>query len=153
MPSSSKPAPNVQPANLVERLFNRAFGWLIALGLAPANFYLLDVKGRKSGRTYSTPVDLLAYGGRDYLVAPRGRTQWVRNAEASATVTLRQKGSSRRYTVREIPPHERAPILKAYLDAYRAQVQRFFPVEAGSPVEAFEPLVERYPAFELRAQG
>ena len=34
---------------------------------------------------------------------------------------------------------------------YTHQVQRFFPVKAGSPVEAFDALAPRYPAFELRA--
>src|SRR5438552_2889966 len=32
-----------------------------------------EVRGRKSGRTYSTPIDLLELNGKRYLVAPRGR--------------------------------------------------------------------------------
>jgi hypothetical protein len=44
---------------------------------------------------------------------------------------------------------ERPPILKAYLDQFRREVQRFFTVPAGSPVEAFAPLAYRYPTFEL----
>ena len=40
-------------------------------------------------------------------------------------------------------------ILKAYLDAYRREIQAYFPVPAGSPVEAFSALAGRYPVFAL----
>jgi hypothetical protein len=39
--------------------------------------------------------------------------------------------------------------LKAYLDQFKKEVQGYFPVPAGSGVEAFQPLVGNYPAFEL----
>ena len=142
----------LEPPTRVETLFNRVFGWLVGLGLAPSNFHLLEVKGRKSGRTYSTPVDLLPLDGRLYLVAPRGRTQWVRNAEAAGVVTLRQGRRATAYTLRALGDAEKPPVLKAYLDAYRGQVQRFFPVKAGSPVDAFVALADRYPAFEVHAR-
>ncbi len=145
--------PTVAPLNLLEVVFNRCFGWLVGLGLAPASFYLLEVQGRKSGRIYSTPVDLLHLDGKSYLVSPRGQTQWVRNARAGGVVTLRRGRRAVRYTVREVGDEGKATILKAYLDAFRRQVQRFFPVPAGSPVEAFAVLTARYPAFELRREG
>jgi hypothetical protein len=66
----------------VEKLFNRLFGFLVGLGFGLEHNYLLQVRGRKSGRVYSTPVNVLDVAGKRYLVAPRGRTQWVRNAEA-----------------------------------------------------------------------
>ena len=133
-----------------EAAFNRLVGWLVGLGLMPANFYLLEVPGRKSGRTYSTPVDLLSHAGRTYLVAPRGETQWVRNARASGAVTLRRGRAAERHALRELGDDEKPEVLKAYLDTYKRQVQRFFPLEAGSPVAAFRPLTARYPAFELQ---
>ena len=78
----------------VEKIFNRTFGYLVGLGLGPSHIYLLEVRGRKSGKLFSTPVDLLELQGTRYLVAPRGRTQWVRNAEAAGEITLK-KGSTR----------------------------------------------------------
>ncbi len=135
--------------SLLDATFNRLFGWLVGLGLAPSNFYLLQVRGRKSGRIYSTPVDLLVQAGKRYLVSPRGYTQWMRNAKASGTVTLKRGRTVEQYTVREVSTQQKPEILKAYLDTYKSQVQRFFPVPAGSPAEAFVSLAERYPAFEL----
>jgi deazaflavin-dependent oxidoreductase (nitroreductase family) len=132
-----------------ERFFNRLFGFLVGMGIGFRYNYLLQVRGRKSGKIYSTPIDLLELGGKKFLVAPRGRTQWVRNAEAAGEVTLK-KGSLRlRFRLRSIPESDRPPLLKAYLDQFKREVQSYFPVPAGSPVEVFVPLATTYPAFEL----
>lgn len=132
-----------------EKFFNRTFGFLIGLGIGPAHIYLLEVRGRKSGKLFSTPVDLLALNGRQYLVAPRGRTQWVRNAEAAGEITLK-KGSKRlKFRLRQLDSAEKLPILKAYLDSFKNEVQRYFPIPAGSPVDAFAAISDSYPAFEL----
>jgi deazaflavin-dependent oxidoreductase (nitroreductase family) len=133
----------------IERLFNRAIGALVRLGIGLRNMRVLEVRGRRSGRLFSLPVDLLVDGGRLYLVAPRGRAQWVRNAEAAGSVTLRRGGRADRYRLRALADAEKPPVLKAYLDRFHREVQRFFPVPAGSPADAFVPLAPRYPAFEL----
>jgi len=126
-------------------------GVLVRVGIGPSHMRMLEVRGRKTGRIYSLPVDLLYQEHALFLVAPRGRTQWVRNAEAQGEVTLRRGTQSARYRLRPIPDAEKPPILKAYLDRFHREVQRFFPVRAGSPPEAFVSLAARYPAFELQA--
>jgi deazaflavin-dependent oxidoreductase (nitroreductase family) len=137
---------------LLDRLFNSAIGKLVGLGIGPAHMRVLEVRGRTSGRVHSLPVDPLPEGGRLYLVAPRGHTQWVRNAEASREVALRRGRQSARYRVRLLTDAEKPPILAAYLDRYRREVQRFFPVPAGSPAAEFAGLAARYPVFELLAE-
>ena len=141
-------APFERPT-LVERLFNRAVGALVRLGIGLSNMRVLEVRGRKSGTIYSLPVDLLVEGGKQYLVAPRGRAQWVRNAEANGEITLRRGRRAERYRMRALADAEKPPILKAYLDRFHREVHRFFPVPAGSPTETFVRIAERYPAFEL----
>jgi deazaflavin-dependent oxidoreductase (nitroreductase family) len=143
--------PSFRPPTAVERVFNRIFGILVGLGVGFSHNYLLQVKGRKSGKIYSTPVDLLELNGQRFLVAPRGRTQWVRNAEAAGEITLKKGSFQRRFALRAVPDADKSPILKAYLDGFKKEVQRYFPVAAGSPVESFRDLVESYPAFELIA--
>jgi deazaflavin-dependent oxidoreductase (nitroreductase family) len=133
------------------RVFNRIFGFLVGLGLGYSYNYVLQVRGRKSGRLYSTPIDLLELEGKRFLVAPRGRTQWVRNAEAAGEVTLKKGRTQHRFQLRPIPDANKPEILKAYLDNFKREVQRYFPVTAGSPVEAFNELTQSYPAFELIA--
>ena len=124
-------------------------GSLVSLGLGPSHMRLLQVRGRKSGKLYSTPVDLLELNGKLYLVAPRGRTQWVRNAEAAGEIVLKRGSDLRRFRLRSLPEDERPPILKAYLDSFKAEVQRYFPIAAGSTPDKFVSITSNYPAFEL----
>lgn len=141
--------PSFRAPTAVERVFNRVFGIAVGLGLGFSYNYLLQVRGRKSGKIYSTPIDLLELGGKSFLVAPRGRTQWVRNAEAAGEVTLKKGSLRQRYRLRALSDQEKPEILKAYLDQFKREVQRYFPLPAGSPVEAFRELAQSYPAFEL----
>ena len=134
----------------VERLFGRILVLLIRIGLVRGHFYVLEVRGRQSGRTISLPVDPIDLDGRCYLVCARGNANWVRNARAAGEVALVRAIRRRRYAVRKLCPGMRPPVLKAYLDRYANEVQRFFPIPKGSAVEAFADLAPRYPVFELQ---
>lgn len=134
-----------------ERVFNRMFGFFVGLGLAPGHMYLLEVRGRKSGKTFRTPVHLLDMEGKQFLVAPRGSTQWVRNAEAAGEIVLKRGNQHRKFRLIPISAEERPPYLQAYLDRFKTEVQRYFPVQAGSPTQAFSAIAENYPVFELIA--
>ena len=143
--------PEFRAPTALERAFNRVFGFLVGLGIGFPHNYLLEVRGRKSGKIYSTQINLLEFGGKRFLVAPRGRTQWVRNAEAAGVVALKKGKIKLQFQLRAIPDVEKPEILKAYLDNFKREVQRYFPVAADSPVQAFTPLLQNYPAFELIA--
>jgi deazaflavin-dependent oxidoreductase (nitroreductase family) len=134
---------------IAERLLNAVFGWLVGLGFGLEHNYLLQVAGRRSGRIYRTPVNVLTLDGRRWLVAPRGRTQWVRNVEVSGTAVLRRGRRFERVRLRVVADADKPPILGAYLDRFRTTVQRHFPVTAGSPPQAFVSLAPRYPVFEI----
>jgi len=135
--------------NRFERALTRAFGILVGLGLGLPHNYLLEVRGRRTGRMHATPVDVLELGGRRFLVAGRGRTQWVLNAEAAGEVTLRKGRTRQRFRLRVVPDAEKPEVLKAYLDRFKLTVRRYFPVPPGSAAQAFVDLAGRYPVFEL----
>jgi len=139
-----------EPPSLAEKLFNRAFGFLAGLGIAPSFIYLLEVRGRKSGKIYSTAVNLLELNGKQFLIAPRGRTQWVRNAEAAGEVTLK-RGVRHRFRLRPLDDSEKPQVLKAYLTNYKSAVRRFFPVPPEAALEEFAKIAAGYPVFELTA--
>ena len=141
--------PTFRKPSAAERIFNRIFGFLVGLGLGFSYNYLLQVRGRKSGKIYSPPINLLEVKGRRFLVAPRGRTQWVRNAEAAGEVTLKKGNTRHKFRLRPIPDAEKPEILQAYLDAFKREVQQYFPVPAASPAAAFAELASSYPVFEL----
>src|SRR6266446_1201888 len=141
--------PEFRVPSPVERTFNRIFGFFVGLGLGFPYNYLLQVRGRKSGKIYSTPINLLELRGKRFLVAPRGRTQWVRNAEAAGEVTLKKGSTRQKYRLRALADSKKPEVLKAYLDTFRREVQQYFPVKAGAPAEAFRAVAEQYPVFEL----
>lgn len=141
--------PIFREPSAAEKIFNRVFGFLVGRGLGFSYNYLLEVRGRKTGKLYSTPINLLELNAKKYLVAPRGRTQWVRNAEAAGEVTLKKGTKREKFRLRPLTDAEKLPILKAYLDTFRREVQRYFTIPAGSPVEDFAAIAESYPAFEL----
>lgn len=134
----------------VERLFGRALVFLVRIGIVRGHFHVLEVRGRKTGRVISLPVDPVEIGGKRYLVCARGELNWVRNARSAGEIVLMRAMRRRRFAVRELPPSIKPPILKTYLDSFAAEVQRFFPVPKGSPVEAFDAVAQRYPVFELQ---
>jgi len=132
-----------------ERAFNRIFGSLVRLGIGLKHNYVLQVRGRKSGQLYSMPVNVLDVGCRRFLVAPRGRTQWVRNAESAGSIVLKKGFFHQGYTLRPVDDDDKLKLLKLYLERFATTVQRYFPVQAGAPVDAFREIAENYPVFEL----
>ena len=71
--------------NVVNRLVRR----LTRMGVSVRGSRELRHLGRTSGAWHSIPVNLLTVDGEDYLVAPRGTTQWVRNVRAAGGGELR----------------------------------------------------------------
>ncbi len=51
--------------------------------------------------------------------------------------------------LRPLSNTDKPQILKAYLDSFKREVQRYFSVAAESPPEAFLAVAESYPVFEL----
>jgi len=77
------------------RTLNRLVRVLLSIGLGPPRTYLLTVRGRRSGRLYSTPVTLVEDGGLRWLVAPYGDVAWARNAKAAGEVAPAWASESR----------------------------------------------------------
>jgi len=146
------PTGQFKEPSAVDRFINRAFGFLVKIGLGLPHNFLLEVRGRKSGRVYSTPVNVLERNGKRYLVAPRGYTQWVRNVIATGEAVLVKGARRERVSLKLIADNDRPEILKTYLDRYKLTVQRYFPIPAGSPLESFQPLAPQYPVFEVIAK-
>lgn len=130
------------------RFINNLMQLLLRLGLAPKHTYLLTVKGRKSGREYSTPVTLVEEGGQRWLVAPYGEVNWVHNARAAGRVTLRRGRRSETVSITELGPAESAPVLKKYVKAVSV-VQPYFEARPDAPLEEFAREASRHPVFLL----
>ena len=99
--------------------FTRTSSTLIALltraGIGVYGSRVLEVTGRSSGQPRRTPVNLLTVDGADYLVAPRGHTQWVRNLRASGQGRLLIGSRARSLPPPRSRTQTKPPLLRAYL--------------------------------------
>jgi hypothetical protein len=86
-------------------------------------------------------------GGRRYLVAAYGITNWVRNARSAGEVTL-TRGRPERYKVTEVDREEAEPVLRKYLQNVR-YVRAYFDAKADSPDQELAAEVEKHPVFRL----
>jgi hypothetical protein len=117
----------IKPGFFTARIFNPILNFLAGrLGVSFRGAHVLSVQGRKTGQWRSIPVNPLTLGGKRYLVAPRGETEWVRNIRVSRTARLTLGGRSETVRVEEVADGDKAPILRAYLTVWALEVGRFF---------------------------
>lgn len=132
----------------LRRLGNLLVAPLARLGLAGRRTHVLTVVGRKSGRRYSTPVQLVLGEGGRWLVAPYGEREWVKNARAAGEVELTRARRTTRHRVEEVGPNEAAPVLREYLRTTPI-VKAYFDAEADAPLEAFAAEAPHHPVFRV----
>jgi deazaflavin-dependent oxidoreductase (nitroreductase family) len=123
---------------------------LLRIGVGPRHTYLLTVRGRRSGRSYSTPVTLVEEGKRRWLVAPYGEVAWVRNARAAGQVTLSRGRHAETTAILELTSQEAAPVLKQYVTEVPI-TRPFFDARPDSPLEAFVAEAHHHPVFRIRS--
>jgi deazaflavin-dependent oxidoreductase (nitroreductase family) len=121
---------------------------LARLGLAGKRTHILTVTGRKSGRKYSTPVQLVFQNGQRWLVSPYGERAWVRNARAKGEVELTRALRTERVRIEEVDPQTAAPVLREYLRK-TPLVNPYFDATKDSPIAEFAAEAQRHPVFRL----
>lgn len=132
----------------LRRLGDRLVAPLARLGLAGRRTHVLTVRGRRSGKRYSTPVQLVLDGRTRWLVAPYGEREWVKNARVAGEVELTRALRTRRYRIEEVEPEEAAPVLRKYLRGTPI-VKPYFDAGRNAPLDAFAAEAERHPVFRL----
>ncbi|YAL83669.1 nitroreductase family deazaflavin-dependent oxidoreductase [Dermacoccaceae bacterium W4C1] len=135
----------------IDQRFNAAVLWLAEHGVGVAGARVLEVTGRSTGLPRRAAVNPVTLQGNTYLVAPRGKTQWVRNVMALPQVRLGLGRTLVSHRVRPVPAQEAAPVLRAYLKRWGWQVGSFFPdgVDASSPDAVLVEAAASHPVFVL----
>ena len=141
-----------KPDWFLSNIQNPALRLLMRLGVSVWGSRILRVRGRKSGEWRSSPVNLLTHEGRQYLVAPRGHTQWVRNIRTSGTGQLLLGRRAQPFRAVEIPDDDKVPILRDYLRRWKFEVGQFFGgVSADSSDEELRRIAPDHPVFRVEA--
>lgn len=139
-----------KPTGMTKRL-NSFFGWLGGMGIGPKKMVQLTTRGRKTGQPRTVAVNILEYDGKRYLVAPRGNTQWVRNAIAANGEVVIKHGKAEEVRLVEVPVAERGPIIQKYVQE-TAVVRGEFGLEADATVEQAQAIADRHPTFLIEAR-
>jgi deazaflavin-dependent oxidoreductase (nitroreductase family) len=140
----------LEPGWFTRHVFNRAVAGLTRLGISVWGSRELRVRGRTTGEWRRNPVNLLELDGQRYLVAPRGRTQWVRNLEAAGTGELRVGRRVETFRGAPVADADKVDVLRAYLRRWKAEVGVFFDgVGPDAPDERLAAIAPGYPVFRV----
>lgn len=131
------------------RKLNRGWAALAGSGWAPKRLSRLEVTGRRSGAVISFPVVLADYAGQEYLASMLGdQANWVRNVRAAQGRAVLKHGLRQGIMLSEIPPDERAPILRRYLEVAPG-ARPHVPIDRSAPLDEFERIAPQFPVFKI----
>jgi len=146
--------PDGRPSALA-RAANAVIARQHALGiLTPRSSVTLVVTGRRSGRPVALPLVVASVDGAQFVVSMLGeQAGWVRNVRAAGgrAVLLQHR---RRVPVHlvEVPPGQRAPVLRAYL-AVAPGARPHIPVDRHAPLAELERVAADHPVFQVHRAG
>jgi deazaflavin-dependent oxidoreductase (nitroreductase family) len=135
------------------KFFNSLVAALTKAGISVLGSRVLFVRGRTSGEWRTTPVNLLTYEGSQYLVAPRGHTQWVKNMRVAGAGELHVGRRVEAFTAAELPDADKPAILRAYLKRWKMEVGVFFNGVGPDATDAqLLDIAPGYPVFRVTMQ-
>ena len=136
------------------RALNAVVRPLARYGLAGRRLHVLTVRGRRSGRLWSTPVSIVEADGQRWLVAPVADRNWVLNARAAGWVELRRGRRRERLGLVELPADEAVPVLRRYVRSRAGRLtQPFFDAHPDSPDETWLAEADRHAVFRLEERA
>ena len=136
--------------NRLARTVNELFRWLAEAGIELAGTRALRIRGRNTGKLRGVVINLMTVHGRNYVVSPRGNTQWVRNARAAGQVEIGPRWRSRDVQISEVADDAKPGLLKVYLKRWywevKGHVGGLTPDSTDEQIRAVAPSI---PVFEL----
>jgi deazaflavin-dependent oxidoreductase (nitroreductase family) len=140
--------------NRVARAANAVIRWLAEMGISIAGTRALRVRGRKTGKQRAVVINLLTVDGVDYLVSPRGNTQWARNVRAAGMVELGPRWRRECARVSEVDDAAKPELLRRYLARWYWQVKGYVAgLTPDSNDEQLRAAAPTIPVFALAEAG
>jgi deazaflavin-dependent oxidoreductase (nitroreductase family) len=121
---------------------------------------LLTVRGRKTGKPRTSPIDVHEFDGRRFLIATHGVGSWVYNLRATGEGVLSLGWSRQPFTAQELTPEAGGPVIKDALGPLLASqgvrgtaLRQNFSLAADAPLNDFIDAARSHPVFELSFPG
>ena len=125
--------------------FGAILKFLMDAGVPLGPNRLVTIRGRKSGLPRTTPLAVIEVGGRRWVWAPWGESQWVRNLRAAGRATIAARGQTEEVTATELDPAERIGYFRDVLGPLARSIpfgvqfiRTVDGVDLGDPVAAAE---------------
>ncbi len=137
-------------------LLNPLMKSFLHLGVPAGPMTLLTVRGRKTGRSRTTPVGLFKLEGHRYVFDTFGNADWVRNLRASREAVIRHGWSRRQVTALELNREKAALVLRDIFAPYIASrfrssfVRMGYSLTKDSTIDDYAREAKRHPGFELQ---
>jgi deazaflavin-dependent oxidoreductase (nitroreductase family) len=133
--------------------------WMLQ-ALSPVPVIVLVHRGRKSGRVYKTPLEIMIdhpWRG-EFVVAPMwGKdSDWYRNVVAGGLIELHVRGEARQVEWRELDEAERRAAMDAYRQAhplYSRIILRMVVFVNGLEGDPEQAVLRELPVLALRRSG
>jgi deazaflavin-dependent oxidoreductase (nitroreductase family) len=126
------------------------------LGVPAGPMTLLTVRGRKTGRSRTTPVGLFRLEGRRYVFDTFGKADWVRNLRVAREAVIGRGWGRKRVAARELSLDEAAMVLKEVFAPYIASrfrssfLRMGYSLTKDSTMDDYAREARRHPGFELQ---
>ncbi len=126
------------------------------LGLPAGPMTLLTVRGRKTGRSRTTPVGLFNLENRRYIFDTFGNADWVRNLRAAREALIGRGWGRKKVIAKELSMDEAALVLKEIFAPYIASrfrssfLRMGYSLTKDSTMEDYAREARRHPGFELQ---
>jgi deazaflavin-dependent oxidoreductase (nitroreductase family) len=117
---------------------------------------LLTVRGRKTGKPRTVPVDIHEHDGRRFLIATHGIGNWVYNLRATGEGMLSLGWSRQAFTAVELTPEAAGPLIREIMGPLLASqgvrgsaLRQNIGVTADASLNDFINAAISHPVFEL----
>ena len=134
--------------------FGAILKFLMEAGVPLGPNRLVTIRGRKSGLPRTTPLAVIAVGGRRWVWSPWGESQWVRNLRAAGHATIAARGHTEEVAATELNPTERVEYFRDVLGAFARSIPfgvQFIRIVDGVDVNDPVAAAEGRRVFELHS--
>jgi deazaflavin-dependent oxidoreductase (nitroreductase family) len=131
-----------------QRLANWYFLQLTTRGWGLRTRFVMTVRGRNTGIARSTPVDVIDLDAHQWLVAPYGTVNWVRNVRASPEITLRRGQSHATFYAREVDATMSVPVIREYIKNIRI-TRAYWECAKDASDDEIREIAPLHPVFQL----
>jgi hypothetical protein len=122
---------------------------VVRRGRGPKPMHLVTVRGRKSGKEYSTPFWLLELPDGRYWVSVFGETNTIKNARAAGHVSVSRGATRDEVRLVEVPVESRLPFLHEYVASNKSSMVRTYFATPASSDDELRALAPEHTVFKL----